>query len=86
MICDSVRLTDIFFACLNLKVRCNTGRCNFIFGPLEFIVNVKFVTEVLSVTEIMLCTYRCMCVCVNVECFEALSGLATCYIVCLSAK
>jgi hypothetical protein len=56
-------------------------------------VNVKFVTEVLSVTEIILriCVYiynTCiniyMCVCVNVACIEALSGLATCCIVCFS--
>jgi hypothetical protein len=41
-----------------------TGRRNLIFGPLEFIVNVTFVTEVLSVAEITLCTYIYICVCV----------------------
>jgi hypothetical protein len=58
-----VPFTDVLFAGLSSKVSSNTGRRNFIFGPLEFIVNVKFVTEVLSVTEIMLhiCIYRYVC-------------------------
>ena len=51
-------------------------------------MNVKFVTEVLSVTEIMLRVYIyiCVCVCVHVKVafFEALYDLDTCYIMCFS--
>ena len=67
---------------------------------MEFIVNGKFVTEVLSVTEIMLrmcvcvCVciyiyiYMCVCVlvCVNVTFLEALPGEAMCCIVCCSVQ
>ena len=53
---------------------------------MEFIVKGKFVTEVMSVTEIMLrmcvcvCVYTHKCVCVNVTFLEA---LPTCYIAVL---